>query len=121
MPEREEKTEFSPRDRALTAAFIASAAGWAAHLNVSYFLVPESCGAGSKWMLHLVTAICLAITLASAAVAWRVRASTRGGHHSVLREARTKFMSEMVTLLALGFTLVIIAQEIPNLILGSCD
>lgn len=120
MAEKEEKREFSTRDRMLVGAFIASATGWAAHLNISYFLVPESCGAGSKWMLHLVTVICVAVTLASAAIAWKVRASGEATD-TLVRKARTKFMSEMVLLLALGFTVVIIAQEIPNLILRSCD
>lgn len=121
MPHKEEKREFEPRDRMLVAAFIGSAAGWALHINVSYFLVPESCGAGSKLMLHLVTVACLAITLASAAVAWKIRRECMGEPETIVWKARRKFTSELVAVLALAFSLVIVAQEIPNLILRSCD
>lgn len=121
MKEREEKSEFRPRDRKVVGAFIASALGWALHLNVSYILVPESCGAGSKMMLHAVTVLCLAITLSAAALAWSVRASCIGEPDTVLWKQRTKFTSDLVFVLALAFSLVIVAQSIPNYILRSCD
>ena len=111
--EREEKTNFTKEDRWLIFALLAAAGGWSLHLTISYCLVPESCGDGTKSFLHFVTAGALVVTLMAAAIAWRVRATAV--------DARSRFFSLFVAVLSLFFTLVVIAQEIPNVLLRSCD
>lgn len=104
--EREEKTDFTPLDRKLIFALFLAAIGWILHLNVSYLLMPQSCENGSKSILHVVTLVCLAITAAGGLLAWRERA---------------RWMGMMIAVFAMVLLLVIVAQEIPNLILRSCD
>jgi hypothetical protein len=109
----ERKSDFRPEDRWLIAAMLLSSSGWVLHLTVSYALVPESCGDRTKIMLHVVTAVCMAIIVVAAGIAWRVRSKSAS--------ERTHWVATMIFGLALGFALVVIAQEIPNLILRSCD
>jgi hypothetical protein len=112
MAEKERMTDFRPEDRRLIAALIIASSGWVLHLNVSYILVPESCSNGSKMMLHALTAICIAFTAIAAAMAWRLRTTAR---------EHVQWMATMTVAFSVGLALVIVAQEIPNLILRSCD
>ena len=109
----ERKSDFVAADRWLLAAGMIGSSGWLLHLTISYMLVPESCGDRSKWMLHLTTIACAMTTLVAAAIAWRV---------GILEtDQRRRWTAKLVIALCLTFTLVVIAQEIPNLILRSCD
>ena len=110
--ERQEKSNFLPRDRWLNFASILAPAAWVLHLNISYMLVPETCGDGTKMILHIVTAACIAVALIAAAIAWTIRAVTID---------RAKWTATMGFCLSLVMIVVIIAQEIPNVMLRSCD
>ena len=109
----ERKTDFGTRDRWLLFAFILAPAAWLLHLNVSYMLVPESCGDGTKWMLHVVTLVCLAAAAAAAWIAWNIRRRAESD--------RMQWMAMLVMTQAFAMMVVILAQEIPNLMLRSCD
>jgi O-antigen ligase len=109
----ERKSDFTRHDRWLFACGALASAAWMLHLTISYALVPESCGDGTKWMLHLATIICAPLTLVAAAIAWRVR--------STLHEGRRRWMAGMTAGLCVSMTILVLAQEIPNLILRSCD
>jgi uncharacterized Tic20 family protein len=113
-----EKREFLPRERWLNFALILGPAAWVLHLNVSYMLVPESCGDKTKMMLHVVTVVCVVLALIGAAIAWRIRAASVG---ESLSADRTRWTATMVLLLSLSMVVVILAQQIPNFILRSCD
>lgn len=115
----ESKREFRERDRWLNFALILAPAAWLAHLNVSYMMVPQSCVDGSNLKRHIATGVCLALALAAAAIAWRIRGTVT--HESVLSEQRTKWVATFVVVLSLAMVLVIVAQEIPNIVMGSCD
>jgi phosphoglycerol transferase MdoB-like AlkP superfamily enzyme len=56
---------------------------WFAHLNLSYFLVPPSCGWGHRWGFGLVTVVALAGIGAASAASWRAwqadRSDATGG------------------------------------------
>lgn len=117
----EEKREFAPRDRWLMFALILGPSAWLLHLNISYMLVPESCGDGTKLMLHVVAVVCFAGALGAAALAWSIRAKCIGEPDTVLWRERTKWVATFVFVLSLSMALVIVAQEIPNLMLGSCQ
>jgi predicted membrane protein len=110
---RERKSDFAPVDRWLLGAGVIGSGAWMLHLTISYLLVPESCGDRSKWMLHVVTIFCTAATLFAAAIAWRIGAAET--------DERRRWTANLVLALCLTMMLVVIAQEIPNLILRSCD
>lgn len=119
--ERREKSNFLPRDRWLNVAMALGPGAWLLHLNASYMLVPETCGDGSKMILHALTAGCIALALIGAAMAWRIRVACMRESPTSLTVDRTRWTSMMIFVLSLAMVLVIIAQEIPNLILRSCD
>jgi hypothetical protein len=121
MGAQADKREFRTRDRWLNFALALGPAAWLLHLNVSYMLVPESCGAGTKTMLHAVTAACAAAALVAAGIAWRIRAACAAEPPESLWVARTRWLATMVLLLSLSMMVVILAQQIPNLLLRSCD
>lgn len=119
--EKEEKTNFEPIDRRLIAAMLVAAGGWALHLNLSYILTPESCDNESKLMLHLITVASLLLTLGAAAYAWKIRSHSISETEPEAWRERATWSATFVVVLALSMSLVVIAQEIPNLILRSCD
>jgi hypothetical protein len=116
----ESKTELRARDRWLILAFCLGPLAVLTHLNVSYALVAESCARGSKNLLHLSAAVFLLVALAGAAIGWplyRRFASAEG----VLWQERTRWVALVATVLSLASAVVIIAMEIPNVLLRSCD
>ena len=121
MPEKERKSDFRAVDRKLIAAFFTAVSGWFLHLNLSYMLMPESCENRSKLILHVVTAGCLLVTMAAAVVAWRTRAAFTAQPEEMPGRELTRWMATLIAALSVALSIVIVAQEIPNLILRSCD
>jgi hypothetical protein len=115
----EDKREFRGRDRWLSFALILGPAAWLAHLTISYALVPETCAGGSNLKLHVATAICFAVAMAAAAIGWWIRGVVVDG--GVLRKERTRWMATSVVVLSISMAVIIVAQEIPNVIMGACD
>jgi hypothetical protein len=116
----EQKTEFQTRDRWLMFAFILGPLSVLTHLNVSYALVPISCARGDKMLLHLSTAVFLLLAAAAAVIGWRIHGRFADGEGVLWRE-RTRWLSAVVVALSISSMVVILAMEIPNLILRSCD
>jgi hypothetical protein len=116
----ENKTEFHTRDRWLLFAFALGPLAAIAHLTVGYALVPSSCAQGSKAMLHVSAASFFVLTLIGASIGWRYHNifAEPGG---VLWKERTCWLAMVVTILSLSSAVLILAMEIPNLILRSCD
>ena len=108
-----EKNEFTPRDRWLMAAYVGGPMAWFLHLTICYTLVPESCDRGTKMLLHLVTLGCLAVALISVAIAWRIRAASPN--------ERARWVADCAVILSLSMAIIIVAQEVPNIVLRSCD
>jgi uncharacterized membrane protein len=121
MAEKERKSDFRPGDRKLVGAFLLAISGWVLHLNLSYVLMPQSCEDRSKLILHVVTAGCLVLVAIAGVVAWRARAAYIADPGRPLWHERAKWMAELIAALSIGVILVIVAQEIPNVILRSCD
>ena len=115
----EPKREFANRDRWLNFAMVLGPAAWLAHLNISYALVPESCLDGSKLKLHIATIVCVLIALSAAAIGWFIRGTMVDD--GIPWKERTKWTANFVVILSISMAIVIVAQEIPNLILRSCD
>ena len=92
---------------------------WAALLEVNYVLSYVACEQRQTWMLHVATAAALALTGLGAWAAWSaappLRASTLDAS-----EGRARFMAIGGLALCAGFALVIVATEIPVLLLHPC-
>ncbi len=116
----DEKTEFHARDRWLIFAFALGPMAVLTHLTVSYALVPESCAQDSKTMLHVSTAVFFVLALIAMLI---------GGHYhrafmdaeGVLWKERTRWLAIVVMVLSVFSAVVILAMEMSNVILRSCD
>jgi hypothetical protein len=95
---------------------------WFLDQQVNVVLVPWACGHAQPWVLHAVSLIFLAATVAVAAIAWREHtAARREDDVAGTGNERRRFMS-VIGLLSSGlFSLLIIAQEIPNWLLDPCQ
>ncbi|HYC58733.1 MAG TPA: hypothetical protein VEK79_04130 [Thermoanaerobaculia bacterium] len=114
------KTDFRPHDKWLVTAFTLGPMSALMNLTTSYFLTPESCVQGSKLMLHISAAAFLLLSSLAAFIAWRVREKIGAPQTDPLHE-RTHWLANSAIVLAIGSAVVIVAMEIPNLILRSCD
>lgn len=116
----EQKSEFHTRDRWLVFAFVLGPLAALSHLSVTYILVPSACEAGSKAMLHASTAVFLLLAGGAALLAWKIHTAFREPEGVLWRE-RTRWLSLVTVVLAISSMTVIVAMQIPNWILRSCD
>jgi MFS family permease len=114
------KTDFRTHDKWLTFAFVLGPMAALSNLFVSYTLVPESCMRGTKMMLHVTAAASFASCLAGAFLASRIGSRFVERDPDLLHE-RTRWVAISATILCLASALIIVAMELPNVILRSCD
>lgn len=114
------KTDFRTHDKWLVVALALGPLALLSNVTFSYILSFESCVQQSKTILHITSAAFFALALVAAVIARRVAAAFAPLPADDLKE-RTLWMANAATILALGSAVVIIATEIPNLILRSCD
>lgn len=114
------KREFSTHDRWLTFSLILGPMSGLTGMSVAYSLVPEACQRGSKLLLHASNAGAFVLALIAAAIAWRVHAAFADTGGFAWKE-RTRWMATVALTLALSSLLFIVALEIPNWVLRSCD
>lgn len=115
-----EKSEYRPRDRWLIYSFVVGPLAALSQQSVMYVLVPSACAQRSNFMLHIATAVFLLIALTGTLIAWRYLAAFREARDELWKE-RTYWVAAAAVTLSLGSMLVIVAQELPNLILRSCQ
>ena len=96
---------------------------WAMQLQANYALVPPACQNGDLKRVHMVSAICLLLTVGALVVArgsWaKTKNKTPGSREPA--EARSAFMGLLGMLISLLFALVIIAQWMPVLFFNPCE
>jgi hypothetical protein len=113
----------APIIRALAIGLLLPPLAFLLNLESAYALVPTACHAGNVLPVHLVHLVCLALAVFGGVTALRCwRSSGRvwpGGAGG--RLGRTQFLSGVGMLIALLFTLVIVAQWIPSFILDPCQ
>lgn len=110
---------WGPRLAALWAGLAAGPLVWAALLETNYVLSYVACEQRQAWMLHLGTTVALALVALGALAAWRARPSFDGPASSTA-EGRARFMATAALALCAAFALVIVATELPVLILHPC-
>jgi hypothetical protein len=107
---------------------LAGPLAWAALLETNYVLSYVACEQRHEWMLHMTTAIALTLIAGAAWLTWR--ASPAALHYEGEREPstdpaetaviRARFMAIGGLVLCAWFALVILATEIPVLVLKPC-
>ncbi len=107
----------------LWLGFLAGPLAWALQLQVNYMLTPSACEAKQEWWLHLVSLSALLLAGLGALTGWRSwrRLGPGSQEKGDMRSSRARFMALGGVVLSLFFALVIVALEIPNLILVVCD
>jgi hypothetical protein len=111
---------------ALWTGVLAGPLVWAALLEANYVMSYVACEQRHSWMLHLATAVALGLIALAACIAWRAapavghhdRPSTEPGETGLLR---ARFMVVSGLGLCAFFALVIIATDIPVLVLNPCS
>lgn len=117
------ETHVERRDVLLWLAVLAGPFAWALSEQMNYMLTPTACDSGRHILLHLVSLGTLLIALAGAALGWsRFKAFPEGSTEKGDPEAsRIRFMALAAAISCVFFALVILATEVPNLVLGVCD
>jgi hypothetical protein len=92
----------------LGAGMFLAPLAWFASMEANFALAPIACAAHTKSMLLLVSAVALGLAVASGVMAW-----TQRGLHRTLGISGTAISAFL--------SIVIIAQAIPNLLMGGCE
>jgi hypothetical protein len=108
---REQKSDFRGHDRRLMFAMILGPMAALTDLGIAYSLSPTACEQASKTLLHTTSVAFLLMSLCAALIA---RTATDTAEKS-------RWMVNVAVVLSLFSAVVIIAMEIPNWILRSCD
>ncbi|HXG92889.1 MAG TPA: hypothetical protein VNN73_11055 [Blastocatellia bacterium] len=108
---------------ALWFAFFAGPVAWLLNLQVSYILVPVACATGHALALYIIPLGALLLAASGLLVAWRewLRAGKQWPDESSNTIGRSRFMAVLALLVSTLFFLAILAQAIPNFILGPCQ
>jgi hypothetical protein len=97
---------------------------WAALLETNYVLSYVACEQRQTWMLHLSVGVALAVVAAGAVSSWRAApppwSDGTSTHPVETAEVRVRFMATGGLALSAWFALVILATEIPALVLHPC-
>ena len=117
--------DWGGRLAALWIGVLAGPVLWAANLEVNYALSYNACEQRNAWMLHLSAAVSVALIAVAALNAWRARPegtddaepSTDPRDTAVVR---ARFMAVGGLALCVWFALVILATDIPVLVLKPC-
>ena len=115
-----EKSDFTRGDRSLLLSFALGPLAVLTNLTVSYALVPTACTQRSKLMLHWCA---LAFIVVAALGGWIALHHYRKSEpvDGLTSRERTQWVAIVAMVLAVASIVVIIAMEIPNFMLGSCD
>jgi hypothetical protein len=114
-----------PRLAALWAGVFAGPLVWAALLETNYVLSYVACEQRHTWMLHLSTATALALIAIAAFLAWRAAPPLRDDDRpsadpQAIALTRARFMAIGGLVLCAWFAVVILAIEIPTMVLKPC-
>ena len=109
----------------LVLGVLAGPVVWLTLLETNYVLTYVACEQRHEWMLQLATIIAVALVAAAGAGAWRARTTgtteTETLDQDATSELRARFLAYGGALLSAWFILVILATEIPIVILHPCQ
>ncbi len=107
---------------ALWGGILIAPAPYFLQLSVAYGLVYWVCRSGNSFVITLITVVSLAMCVFGAFLAWRSweKVGTEYADDKSDETNRTRFMAVSGLVLSALFFAAIIAQEIPNWIVGAC-
>lgn len=116
------------RIAALWAGLLAGPLVWLALLELNYVLAYVACETGATWFMHLATGAALLLVATAAHLAWRAsygdmmapETPTPPLSDETSRQ-RSRWMSLAGVGLSLWFFIVILAMELPILVLRECQ
>lgn len=92
-----------------------------ADLLLSIIFVQHSCSTGHHYVLHVISLVCLAVTIAGAFIAWNQYQQAREGSDDGGSPLdRSHFLGLLGTISCIFFAIVIIANAVPRFILSPC-
>jgi hypothetical protein len=111
------------RDFALWTGILAGPIIWLLSFEANFALVPWACEFQAKLALYVVRLIAIVLAASSFALAWRLWKELGkewpGQAGGAL--ARSRVMAGSGVLMSAMFFVVIVAQSVPELILGACE
>lgn len=122
MPEQPTSTKQGPSRALLWFAFLGPPIAWLVHIGARYPLVPIACAHDLPVVLHVVTVGTLTVAIgagvAAVSLSRRARASSSSTRGSV--PDRVRYMAGVGLVLAMLFSLVIVAELVPALMQDPC-
>jgi hypothetical protein len=117
------ETHVERQDVLLWLCVLAGPISWALSQQLSYALTPTACAQKSHLLLHFASLGPFLLVLAGGALAWsRWKRVPEGSTEKGETEgSRIRFMALSGLITCVFFALVILANWIPNLVLGVCD
>lgn len=99
---------------------------WFALLEFNYAMSYVACESRTTWFLHTATLTSVVLIAGAAYVAWRAATPYPDRRHSPpatpeTAESRRRWMAAAGVGLSLWFILVVLAMEIPILVLNTCQ
>jgi hypothetical protein len=120
----EEQRSEEPRGFRLWFGSFGAAIAWFVHLNVTYILVPVTCGIGGPIAMYISSTVLILVAIASGAVAWQswrgLGDEARGNLLGAMEGSRKGFMLYAGVLAAGVFLLAILLATIPIFFLDPC-
>lgn len=95
-------------------------AAWAAHLNLSYLIVPHTCVSGQTIWLHLITIAMLVVAGMASRAGWRVLRVAEREPGTARADQRGRFLGTVGALLSGLFVAVIAVQGAQVLFVDPC-
>jgi len=116
----EEKRNTRGADRLLLFAFTLGPMSALTNLGVCYSLVPTACARNSNAMLHASAAFFAILCLVSALIGrhYHAQCEETGG---MLSRERTRWLAFVTIVLGVSSFVVVVAMELPNVLLRSCQ
>ena len=113
---------------ALWAGLLAGPIVWLTLLEVNYLFAYVACEVQGTWFMHLAIAIAVALVCAAGLAAWRASSGPITADETLThplsdetRTQRSRWMSLAGIALSLWFSLVILAMEVPLVVLQVCQ
>lgn len=99
---------------------------WFAILEADYVMSYVACESRHTWFLHAANLLSVALVAAAGWLAWRSGPAASDEHPTepvtrATSESRARWMSMVGVALSMWFILVILAMEIPVLVLRTCE
>jgi len=125
---RHESSDAGGRITTLWIGVLTGPTAWFALLETNYVLSYVACGHRQTWMLHLAAALALALVAGAAVRTWQAAppglSDEREAQVSIdpaeTRIIRARFLAIAALALCVWFAVVIVAMEIPVLVLQPC-